>query len=159
MVLWVSAATRAARDTDRAALKAVREHFAAQPNRHRPPMLLVLTHIDTLRPFQEWDPPYDLEAGTGEKARSIRAAAEAACEELGFARNEVVPVRADIAVAPYNIDALWAKIIELTPAAQRARLLRVLTDVRSASGWATIWSQAVNAGRVLRSTLASRADQ
>jgi hypothetical protein len=68
-------------------------------------------------------------------------------------------VRADTAVAPYNIDALWAKIIELTPAAQRARLLRVLTDVRSASGWATIWSQAVNAGRVLRGTLAPRADR
>jgi predicted GTPase len=159
MVLWVSAATRAARDTDRAALTAIREHFAAQPNRHRPPMLLVLTHIDTLRPFQEWEPPYDLEAGAGEKARSIRAAAEAACEELGFARGEVVPVRADIAVAPYNIDALWAKVIELMPEAQRARLLRVLTDVRSASGWATIWSQAVNAGRVLKSTLAARTDQ
>jgi predicted GTPase len=159
MVLWVSAATRAARDADRAALAAIREHFAAQPNRHRPPMLLVLTHIDTLRPFQEWDPPYDIEAGTGEKAKSIRAAAEAAGAELGFARGEVVPVRADIAVAPYNIDALWAKVIELMPEAQRARLLRVLTDVRSASGWATIWSQAVNAGRVLKSTLAARTDQ
>jgi hypothetical protein len=31
--------------------------------------------------------------------------------------------------------------------------------VRSASGWATIWSQAVNAGRVLKSTLAARTDQ
>jgi hypothetical protein len=159
MVLWVSAATRAAREADRAALAAIREHFAAQPNRRRPPMLLVLTHIDTLRPFQEWEPPYDIESGTSEKARSIRAAAEAAGEELGFARGEVVPVRADIAVAPYNIDALWAKIIELMPEAQRARLLRVLTDVRSASGWATIWSQAVNAGRVLKSTLTSRSDQ
>ena len=159
MVLWVSAATRAARDADRAALAAIREHFAAEPNRHRPPMLLVLTHIDTLRPFQEWEPPYDIEAGASEKAKAIRAAAEAAGEELGFARGEVVPVRADIAVAPYNIDALWAKIIELMPEAQRARLLRVLTDVRSASGWATIWSQAVNAGRVLKSTLTARADQ
>ena len=86
MVLWVAAATRAARDRDRAALKAIRERFAAQPNRRRPPMLLVLTHIDALRPFQDWAPPYDLEAGTREKARSIRAAAEAAGEELGFAR-------------------------------------------------------------------------
>jgi hypothetical protein len=162
MVLWVSAASRAARDAERAALEAIRAHFAAQPNRRRPPMLLVLTHIDTLRPFQEWEPPYDLEAGpdsgTGAKAQSIRAAAEAASAELGFAPGEVVPVRADIAVAAYNIDALWAKIIELMPQAQRARLVRVLSDVRSASGWSAVWSQAVNAGRVLRSTLASRTD-
>jgi predicted GTPase len=159
MVLWVSAATNAARDPDRAALEAIRGHFAAQPNRHRPPMLLVLTHIDKLRPFQEWAPPYDLDKGAGEKARSIRAAAEAASEELGFARGEVVPVRADIAVAAYNIDALWAKIIEQMPQAQRARLLRILTDVKSESGWSAVWTQAVNAGRVLRSTLTSRGER
>jgi predicted GTPase len=158
MVLWVSAANRAAREGDRAALKAIREHFAAQPNRRRPPMLLVLTHIDTLRPFGEWAPPYDLEAGTGAKAKSIRAAAVVVGEELGFAPGEVVPVRADAAAAPYNIDALWAEIIALMPEAQRARLVRVLSDVRSASGWSAVWSQAVNAGRVLRSTLASRTD-
>jgi predicted GTPase len=159
MVLWVSAATRAARDTDRAALAAIREHFAAQPNRRRPPMLLVLTHIDRLRPFQEWEPPYDIEAGAGDKAKSIRAAAEAAGEELGFGRGEVIPVRADTAVAHYNIDALWARIIELVPEAQRARLLRVLTDVKGTSGWASLWSQAVNAGRVLRSTLTAPSDR
>jgi predicted GTPase len=156
MVMWVSSATRADRDTDRAAVKAIRERFAGQPNRRRPPMLLVLTHIDRLRPFNDWAPPYNLETGTREKARSIRAAAEAACAELGFAWGEVVPVRAD--VAPYNIDALWAKVIELVPEAQRARLVRVLSDVRSASGWSSLWSQAVNAGRVLRSTLASRGE-
>ena len=158
MVLWVAAATRAARDRDRAALKAIRERFAAQPNRRRPPMLLVLTHIDALRPFQDWAPPYDLESGTREKARSIRAAAEAAGDELGFARDEVVPVRTDTAVAAYNIDALWARIVVLVPEAERARLLRVLSDVRSASGWASMWSQAVNAGRVLRSTLKGGGD-
>jgi uncharacterized protein len=158
MVLWVAAATRAARERDRAALKAIRERFAAQPNRRRPPMLLVLTHIDGLRPFQDWAPPYDLEAGTREKAKSIRAAAVAAGEELGFAPDEVVPVRTDAAVTAYNIDALWARIVALVPDAEGARLLRVLSDVRSGSGWASIWSQAVNAGRVLRSTLAGRDD-
>jgi predicted GTPase len=155
MVLWVSAATRAAREIDRAALAALRDHFAAQPGRRRPPMLLVVAHIDTLRPFSEWDPPYDL-AGARPKARAIREAMEAAGAELGFAAGEIVPVRADIAVAPYNIDALWAKIIELMPEAQRARLLRTLSDIKSASGWATIWSQAANAGRVIRSTLLTR---
>ncbi|HXE87596.1 MAG TPA: GTPase [Hyphomicrobiaceae bacterium] len=159
MVLWVADATRPARDRDRAALKAIRERFAAQPNRRRPPILLVLTRIDALRPFQDWAPPYDLEAGTREKAKSIRAAAEAAGEELGFAREDVVPVRADSAVAAYNIGALWARMVALVPEAERARHLRVLSEVRSASGWGSMWTQAVNAGRVLRDTLAGRDDQ
>jgi predicted GTPase len=159
MVLWVAAATRPARDRDSAALKAIRERFAAQPSRRRPPMLLVLTHIDGLRPFQDWAPPYDLEAGTREKARSIRAAAEAAGAELGFAREDVVPVRADGADTAYNIDALWARIVGLVPEAERARRVRVLSEVRSASGWGSVWTQALNAGRVLRNTLAGRDDQ
>ena len=156
LVLWVVSAARAARDVDARALAAVRAHFAAAPNRHRPPMLLVLTHIDQLRPFLEWDPPYDLSAGSNSKAGSIRAAMQAAGRDLGFAADEIVPVRADIAVAPYNIDALWAKLIELTPAAQRARLLRTLSDIKSASNWATVWSQAASAGRVIKETFLSR---
>jgi predicted GTPase len=156
MVLWVSAATRAARELDRAALSAIREHFAGTPHRHRPPMLLVLTHVDTLRPFGEWQPPYDLGSGTRAKAQAIRAAVETAGAELGFAADEVVPVRADIAVAAYNIDALWAKIVELAPEARRAQLLRTLRDVKAASAWSSIWSQAVNAGRVLGSALLDR---
>jgi predicted GTPase len=159
MVLWVAAATRPARDRDRAALKAIRERFAAQPSRRRPPTLLALTHIDGLRPFQDWAPPYDLDLGTREKARSIRGAAEAAGEELGFARADVVPVRADTAVTAYNIDALWTRMVALVPEAERARRLRVLNEVRSASGWGSVWTQAVNAGRVLRDTFSGRGDQ
>jgi predicted GTPase len=158
MLLWVTSATRAAREIDATALDRIREHFRAQPNRHRPPMLLVLTHIDRLRPFAEWDPPYDLAAATRAKAQSIRGALEAAAAELGFAVSEVVPVRTDIAVAPYNIDALWVKILELMPEAQRARLLRMLKDLQSTSNWGAIWSQAVNAGRVIGETLFTRSE-
>jgi hypothetical protein len=81
---------------------------------------------------------------------------EAAGTELGFAMDDIVPARVDVAVAPYNVDTLWAKIIELAPEAQRARLLRSLSDIKSAAGWGTIWSQAVNAGRVIRGTFLSR---
>lgn len=156
MILWVSAANRAARELDRAALAAIRAHFAEQPNRRRPPMLLVLTHVDALRPFNEWDPPYDLSATTRGKSVSILGAMEAAGGDLGFAAGEIVPVRVDIAVAPYNVDAVWAKIIELIPEAQRARLLRSLADIRSAPAWAAIWSQAASAGRVIKDTFLSR---
>lgn len=156
MVLWVASAVQAARETDRAAIEAIRAHFAAQTHRRQPPMLLVLTQIDRLRPFTEWEPPYDLGSATRGKAVTIRAAMEAAGAELGFAADDIVPARVDVAVAPYNVDALWARIIELAPDAQRARLLRSLSDIKSAAGWGTIWSQAVNAGRVIRGTFLSR---
>jgi predicted GTPase len=155
MVLWVSSATRAAREIDRRSLAAIRERFAADHARRPPPMLLVLTHIDGLRPFNEWQPPYDLTAGRT-KSRSILGAMEAAGAELGFAVDEIVPVRVDTAAAPYNIDALWAKMIGLVPEARRARLLRTLSDIKNASAWATVWSQAVNAGRVIKGTLLDR---
>jgi len=156
MVLWVVSAARAARDIDSRALAAVRAHFAAQANRRRPPMLLVLTHIDALRPFNEWAPPYDVAAGTGGKAQSIRQAMEAIGAELGFDAGEILPVRVDEAVPPYNVDALWAKIMELMPDVQRTRLLRTLSDIRGASSWRTVWSQAVGAGRVIKDTFLSR---
>ena len=156
MLLWVSSAARAARDIDARALAAIRAHFAAEPNRRRPPMLLVVTHVDTLRPFEEWQPPYDLAQPASAKARSIRGVMEAAGEELGFGLDEIVPVRVDQAAAPYNVDALWARVIELMPEARRARLLRVLGDIKSASAWGTVWSQAANAGRVLRTTFLTR---
>jgi uncharacterized protein len=152
MVLWVVSAARAARDVDAAALDAVRGHFTLASNRRRPPVLLVLTHVDALRPFSEWQPPYDLASPASGKAQSIRAAMQAAGTELGFAADEIVPVRVDIAVAPYNIDAVWARIFELMPQAQRARLLRTLADIRSESAWGALWSQAANAGRVIRGT-------
>ena len=76
--------------------------------------------------------------------------------ELGFAADAIVPVRVDIAVAPYNIDAVWAKLIELMPQANRARLLRTLEDVKSASAWGAVWSQAINAGRVIKGAFLTR---
>jgi predicted GTPase len=119
-------------------------------------MLLVLTHIDALRPFNEWDPPYDLTQTSRAKSQAILGAMEAAGAELGFEAAEIVPVRVDGAAAPYNIDALWAKIMELVPDAQRARLLRTLSDARNAQVWSRLWSQAVNAGRVLKDTFVKR---
>src|SRR5256885_14579612 len=93
MILWVCSAARAARAIDANALAAIRAHFAAEPNRRRPPMLMVLTHIDALRPFSEWDPPYDLTQATRAKCRSVLGAMEAAGAELGFAADEIVPAR------------------------------------------------------------------
>jgi hypothetical protein len=46
--------------------------------------------------------------------------------------------------------------MELVPDAQRARLLRTLSDTRNAQAWSRLWSQAATAGRVLKDTFIKR---
>ena len=109
-----------------------------------------------LRPFSEWEPPYDLAAANATKSQSILGAMEAAGADLGFAADEIVPVRVDIALAPYNVDALWAKIIELVPEAHRARLLRTLSDIKKRLGLGGDLVAGRNAGRVISGTFLTR---
>ena len=149
LVLWVSAAHRADREPDRAALAGLREWFAAHPNRRRPPLLLVVTHVDRLRPFNEWRPPYDLGDRQSAKAASIRAAVEATTGELGFAGDDAVPVCLADPPGRYNLDALWARIGALMPDAERARLVRALRSAEGTWDWRTIWAQARTGGRIL----------
>ena len=104
----------------------------------RPALLVRVSVPDDLSPRERARIPEDYQAALVE----------------GLDRLGILAV--DVAVAPYNIDTLWGRIIELAPDAQRARLLRSLSDIKSAAGWGTIWSQAVNAGRVIRGTFLSR---
>jgi predicted GTPase len=153
LVLWVVAATRADREADRAALAALRRHFAARTNRVAPPVLVVLTHVDRLRPFQEWAPPYDLNDSASPKAASMRDAAEAVAADLGVQAGEVVPCALPAGHASYNVDAVWAGITARVPEAQRARLVRTLRDAEKAWDWQRVWTQAQGAGRVLVDTI------
>ncbi len=149
LIIWVASAVRADRELDGRALDAIRAHFAARPNRRRPPMLLVLSHVDRLRPMQEWKPPYDLADRANPKAASIRAAVEAAGGDLGFTADDVIPACLDAKLGPYNVDAVWAAIMELMPEAQRAQLVRTLQDIDRGFDWRRLRTQAVNAGRIL----------
>jgi predicted GTPase len=152
LVLWVVAAHRADRDADRRALHDFRLHFAERLNRRRPPVVLVVSQIDRLRPFQEWSPPYDLQSDRP-KAMAIREAISAIAEELGFSPDEAVAVSAAPNVAAYNIDAVWGQIVRLLPEAQSAQFVRSLHDMKDRWDWARVWSQAANAGRVFVKTL------
>ena len=152
LVLWVAAANRADRDVDRAALDTLRRHFAARLNRRRPPVILVTTHIDRLRPFAEWSPPYG-PGDDSEKSRNIAAAVSAAARDLGFAPDEAVPVSLADAAAPYNVERLWERIADSLPEATRAQLLRVLHELKDKWTWTSLWSQASGAGRALAGAL------
>lgn len=155
LIIWVTSATRPDRDTDRKALAAVRDHLAARFERRPPPILVVLTHIDQLRPFQEWSPPYDLERGEGAKAASIRQALEVTAAELETSIQLMVPVCLDRTRGLYNVDVLWVKIFDVMPEAQSARLMRVLLATANEGSWRRLWSQAINAGRVITRALRS----
>lgn len=147
LVLWVAAANRADREVDRAALDALRRHFASRLNRRRPPIILVATHIDRLRPFNEWNPPYEAE-DPSEKARNIRTALSAVASDLGFGPDEAVAVSL-IEASPYNVERLWQSIANALPEATRAQLLRVLHELKDRWTWGSLWSQASGAGRAL----------
>jgi predicted GTPase len=152
LMLWVVAAHRADRNVDRHALDAFRSHFAQRLNRRRPPVVLVVSQIDRLRPFQEWEPPYDLVRADRPKAVSIRDAVRTAASELGFIASEAVPVSTAPGQSAYNIDALWAEIVRVLPEALSAQLVRRLHDVNRWD-WSRLWTQAVNAGRVIAGSL------
>ncbi len=149
LILWVANALRPDRELDSRALDEIRRYFAERPNRRRPPMFLVLSHVDRLRPMQEWKPPYNLADGANAKAVSIRKAMEAAGADLDFPQELIVPACLDAGIGIYNADAVWAEIVTQIPDAQGAQLVRTLQDIGRGVDWRKLRDQAVNAGRIL----------
>lgn len=149
LVVWVVAATRVDRETDRKALELVRNRLHSIQNRRPPAIIFVLTHVDRLRPFKEWNPPYDLSDTENPKVASIREAIAAVARDLGTTEDQIIPVSLD-RERSYNVDAVWGRILEQMPEAERSRLLRCLMDNPSdRPRWRKLWTQAINAGRVL----------
>ncbi|GEO36031.1 hypothetical protein GGE65_000319 [Skermanella aerolata] len=148
LILWAAAANDGARDLDRRLLDAVRAHFAAHPSLKAPPVLVALSHIDRLRPFTEWTPPYDIAAPSGRKAEAIRGAVDATAEALGVGPDDVVPVRLD-AGALYNVDALWAAVAARLDEARQGQLIRLLRLAGKGGGISEVARQAVRGGRLL----------
>jgi uncharacterized protein len=148
LIVWVVAANDGARDLDRRLIDAVRAHFAANPHLKAPPLLIALSHTDRLRPFNEWEPPYDIAAPLGRKAEAIRGAVDATAEALGVGLEDIVPVRLDTG-ALYNIDALWTAIVARLPEARQGQLVRLLRLAAKGGGIAEVARQALKGGRLL----------
>lgn len=149
LVLWVSAAHRPDRQVERGALDRIRAGWAARPDRHAPPLLVAVSHIDLLRPPREWHPPYDLVNPQGPKAVNIRAAVAAIAEDLAVPVAEVIPVcLAEGRV--YNVeDSLWVTLLDRQAAADKVRLLRCLDERKRAEDWPLLRRQLAGAGRFL----------
>ena len=64
----------------------------------------------------------------------MRAAIQATGGDLGFAPDDIIPACLDPKIGAYNVDAIWAEIMEQMPEAQRAQLVRTLQDIDPRSG-------------------------
>jgi predicted GTPase len=153
LVLLVCSATSATRAADRRMLDAVRREYLSQSKRRPPPLIVALTHVDLLRPFAEWSPPYDLAERASEKARQIAAAVECVATDLDVDSERVIP----LCLAPerlYNVEESFVPaIIECLPEATRAKALRCLGAQQNEERWLLVWRQTLAAGRVLRAKL------
>ncbi len=147
LVLWVCAAHRADRGVDRAALDSVRGWFEAHPERRRPPVRVVASHVDRLSPKREWQPPYDLDPlEERPKARRIDAAVGAIADDLAVERGQVIPLslRGD---APWNLERLVSEVAGLLPAMEQTRRVRLARQPMG--GWRQVAGQLGRGGQRL----------
>lgn len=135
IILWTIAVHQAARAPDAEGIKTLRGWFAARPQLNRPPLLCVATHVDQLRPFAEWDPPYNIAEPDRPKGRAIRAAIEAIAADLEISPGSIVPVSLRPDREPYNLDALRTRIADALPEARYAQLARAHAAAGKISWW------------------------
>jgi predicted GTPase len=152
LVLIVCSATQAGREADAQFLNELRSWFDERLERRLPPILVVVTHIDQLRPVREWQPPYDVQTPQDDKARNIRGALEDVAETLHIALEDNLPVSLQIR-GEYNIEAVWTAIAGKLPESLRAQYLRCLPEGKDKEKWAMIRTQLANTGRLLVSGL------
>lgn len=148
LVLWVSAANRADRQDERRALDELRQQIH-RPDRISPPVVVVMTQIDRLRPVREWNPPYRLDPPEGAKAEQIVAAAGRLAHDLAVPVADIVPVCLRDGHRDNVDDALWATLLERMDEARRVRLLRCLKARRSEENWRLLKRQLRRSGRLI----------
>lgn len=148
-ILWVSPANRPDRQLERECLNALRTFQAKRINFRPPPLLVVASFIDQLRPIHEWQPPYDLTDTSNDKAANINAAVRAIAADLAVPVEHVIPVCLQEGRI-YNVeDALWAAILYHQDQALRVRLMRCLDARKRREDWVLLRRQVLSAGRFL----------
>lgn len=149
LILWVSPVNRPDRQIEREHLDALREFQDSKTDRQPPPILIVASFIDQLRPVRSWQPPYDLANPSEPKAVNISVAVQAIAADFKVPVDQVIPVCLSKGKT-YNVDdALWAAIMDQQDDALKARLHRYLGTKSYAEEWATLRKQLINAGRFL----------
>ncbi|MGJ0484753.1 MAG: GTPase family protein [Methylomicrobium sp.] len=128
LVIVVCSAVQAGREADGRFLDKLRNWYGAHLERRMPPVLAVVSHIDQLRPFREWEPPYDIENPHNDKAQNIREAVETVAQSLQLPIEDCLPVCLSASAEIYNIEAVLASMVKKLPESLRAQYLRTLSE-------------------------------
>ena len=149
MILMVCSASNAARNADIEQLNAIRSYFQQERQLSMPVIIAVATHIDRLRPIQEWKPPYNIQQPENPKAKNIRSFCEVIASELNLPLEKIVPVCLNSEIGIYNIDdGLIPMIHEHFNEVQRVRYLRCLRHKQNQSYWQQWRKQALGLGKI-----------
>lgn len=100
------------------------------------PVIAIVTQVDRLRPFREWQPPYDWVWGERPKEKAIREATEYRAMQLGDFCDRVLPVvTADEKTnrSPWGVDDLSLMLIEALAPAKQLRLARFMRSLETRS--------------------------
>ncbi len=150
LILWVTPANRPDRQLERDCLNTLRAFQIERTHRHAPPLLVVMSFIDRLRPINEWQPPYDLNDTTNAKSIHINQAMQVVASDLAVPVASIVPVSLSEGKV-YNVDdALWSAILNHQTDALRVRLMRCLDARKNAENWNMLRHQMVSTGRLLK---------
>jgi predicted GTPase len=154
LLLLVCAAHQSARLADRRFLATFQQHFQQHTQRKLPPIIVVVNHIDVLRPTREWQPPYDLTNPhpDSEKAKNILAAIAAIQTELALSPDTaIIPISLgdNAGLGAYNLEALILAMSQQMDDAHLTRLLRCLNTAKNRAKWPQLWQQLSNSGRWL----------
>ncbi len=147
LIVLVCSATQAGHEADAEFLSAMRTWFDERLERRQPPILLIVSHIDQLRPLLEWQPPYDVSHPQNAKEQSIRQALAYISETLMIPLEDCLPVCLKER-SVYNVEAVWTGIADKLPESLRAQYLRCLVAAKDKEKWVMLRKQLANAGRI-----------
>lgn len=143
VVIFVLAATNAAYQLDKCILDSLKQLD------NGPRLIFALTQIDKLRPFREWNPPYNLLQPCSPKAEAIQHARTIVAEQLRMDVHQIVP----LCLRPeqtYNCqEQLTPLILQQFKLAESRRYARSLKSYRRESSRNRFWLQFTNAGHWL----------
>jgi hypothetical protein len=149
-IFLVCKANAAARQSDKQVFDEINRLFQAHIDIAKPPVLVILTHIDQLRPPREWQPPYNIVTPDTTKARSIRQAMEIVATDLQVNLEQVIPVNLKNEALYYNVEeGVIPTLLANLDEAKRIRYLRCMQSFKKAEYWQQLWTQTCNASTVV----------
>lgn len=140
LVLLVTSALVPGRQWETQWLQKYQEFFACRPHLRRPPLLVVVTHVDLLPPASEWPPSAEGSTPT-RKESAIRECLQLVARQLGIDEAAVIPV----GLRPGQVwgiwERLWPAVLRHLDAAHAAALLRQVYSEVETERWSKVGQQ------------------